>query len=100
MNVNKIRLTHYVQQRGDGQYGAIKTEVNGVEMVQVREVSLRCHVDDLPVLKLTQLVDAPLDVELHGMVDPICLMTDNGFDLLVDHPTPHSTRYRAVKRET
>lgn len=94
--LNKIRLSHYSDH--EGVYSGVKTEVNGVEMQQVSDIRLECSVEGPPVLKLTQFVDSPLDVTLNGHVDPICLIADNDYTLVVDHPTPDTTRYRAVKK--
>lgn len=84
--MNNIRLTNYPL-RG------VKTEINGIEMQEVRDIQLTCPVDGVTTLRLEQNVGPDLDVTVNGHVQPILSFNEEQFELHVEHLTPTSTRY-------
>lgn len=99
--MNSIRLSHYGNKedhRRGRVTGGVKTEVNGAEMQEVRDIVLRCPVDGLATLQLEQFIAPDLDVSLFGRVEPTVVLVDDSLELEVTHPAPGVTRYRAVPR--
>lgn len=92
--MNNLKLTNY----GKPTQG-IRTEINGVELREVGDISLTCPVDGLPVLRVQQNIYPGLDVTINGLVAPELHLLDDTLELHVEHPTPTSTRYWATRRE-
>jgi len=96
MNTNNIRLTHYPDR---GFVGAVKTEINGIELQEVREIKLLCPIDGLATLEVEQFVGPDIDVTLEGLVYPKIVFVDDSFELHVEHASPTGpTRYWVTRR--
>lgn len=83
--MNDIKLSNYPS-RG------VKTEINGVELLETVTIDLHCPVDGLPTLTVEQLAHKGLNVELNGLVQPVIVALP-GFEIFVEHVTPTRTKY-------
>ena len=92
--MNKIRLSHYPH--AIALRAGVKTEVNGVELQDVVEVTLHCPVDSCPQLFVTQNAFDGLDVTLEGDVYPRVNLFE-GYELVVERGE-YTTRYYTRRR--
>lgn len=63
-----VKFSNYPQKHGNSFIGGVKTELDGVELLDVRDVSLHCPADGYAVLSVDINVSRPLEIELDAQV--------------------------------
>lgn len=86
----KVRLSNYSDHFG------VKTEIDGRELPEVRDITLRCDVGAVPVLRVSMFA-ADVDVELDAqvIVQPIAVP---GYDVVIEEGPNGSKRLMARRK--